>query len=236
VSRIQTNFIAKRERAFLNWMCSRLPAQVTPDHLTVLGIVGASIVLVAQAASRYDPLFFWLASFGLFVHWFGDSLDGSVARFRGIERPVYGYFVDHTVDALGNLMIMIGFGLSPYIRMDVSLFALLAYFLLCMYVFINNHVSGVFQLSFIGLGPTELRLCLVGLNTWMFFSGPDSFKIGGQPFSQYDAFLFCGALIMVAIFVFRVLSRIRELRGRVRMASSPAKTAAAVGAPAVFSK
>ncbi len=103
-----------------------------------------------------------------------------VARFRGIERPIYGYFVDHTVDALGNLIIMIGFGLTLYIRMDVSLFALLGYFLLCMYVFINNHLSGVFQLSFVGMGPTELRLCLVALNTWMFFGGPENFKFAGQ--------------------------------------------------------
>jgi archaetidylinositol phosphate synthase len=225
VSRIQSNIIARRERAFLNWVCPRIPAWVMSDHLTALGVAGAVLVLVSQAASRSGRWFFWLASFGLVVHWFGDSLDGSIARFRGVERPIYGYFLDHTVDALCNLVIMVGFGLTLYIRMDVSLFALVGYFLLCMYVFINNHLSGVFRLSFVGMGPTEIRLCLIAVNTWMFFGGPLGFKIAGQAFSYYDAFLFFGASVMVFIFVFRVLIGIRDLRDPARSGTSPPKVA-----------
>ena len=186
VSRIQTNVVALRERQVLTWLCTKLPAWTTPDGLTALGVAGAGLVFVSYVASRFHPGFLWLASLGLVIHWFGDSLDGSLARHRHIERPIYGYFLDHTVDAICNLMIMAGIGFTFGVRMDVALFALLGYYLLCMYVFITNHLSGIFQLSFLGFGPTELRLCLIAINTWMFFAGPFGLAIDdGQVFSPY---------------------------------------------------
>ena len=225
MTRVQANVIAKSERALLTWLCARLPAWLTPDRLTVLGVCGALLVLVAQLASRAIPAFLWLASFGLLVHWFGDSLDGSVARFRRIERPVYGYFLDHTVDAACNLLIMVGFGSTLGIRMDIALYALVAYFMLCMYVFINNHLSGVFQLSFVGMGPTELRMFLIGINIWMFFGGPVHFTVAGEAFSPYDVLIGCGATIMVAIFAVRVAIGIRALRDSRPDAPRPADAA-----------
>ena len=84
----------------------------------------------------------WVASLGFVVHWLGDSLDGSLARYRRCERPLYGYFLDHTVDAICNFLVMAGLGFSPWVRMDTALFTLIGYYLLCMYVFINNQVSG----------------------------------------------------------------------------------------------
>ena len=212
VTRIQANVIAQSERRLLTWLAARLPMWLTPDRLTVIGVLGAVIVLGAQAASRYDQAFYWLASLGLVIHWFGDSLDGSLARFRGIERPVYGYFLDHTVDALCNFIIMVGFGLTPFIRMDVALFALVGYFFLCMYVFINNHLSGIFQLSFLGLGPTELRLCLIAINAAMACFGNIAFQVKGQVFSPYDGVLIFAGVVFVAIYVVRVAIGIRALR------------------------
>ena len=212
VKRIQTNIVALRERQLLTWLCGRMPGWVTPDRLTALGVLGASLVFAGDLASRVSPSFLWVASFGLLVHWFGDSLDGSLARHRGIERPVYGYFLDHTVDALCNLLIMAGIGATLYVRMDVALFTLVGYYLLCMYVFINNHLSGVFQLSFVGMGPTELRLCLIAINTWMYFAGPNGLEVGTIVLSFYDLVLLFAGGVFVAIFVVKVVAGIRLLR------------------------
>jgi len=170
------------------------------------------IVLTAQIASRHDRSFFWLASFGLVVHWLGDSLDGSLARFRKIERPKYGYFLDHTVDAFCNFMIMLGFGLTLYIRMDVALFALVGYFLLCIFVFINNHISGSMQLSFIGFGPTELRICLIAINAGMYFGGRAGIPLGDQFFSYYDGVLLFAGTAFVGIYLLQMAKGIRALR------------------------
>ena len=212
VKRIQTNIVALRERQLLTWLCGRMPGWVTPDRLTALGVLGASLVFAGDLASRLRPGFLWVASFGLLIHWFGDSLDGSLARHRGIERPVYGYFLDHTVDALCNLLIMAGIGATLYVRMDVALFTLVGYYLLCMYVFINNHLSGVFQLSFVGMGPTELRLCLIAINTWMYFAGPNGLEVGTIVLSFYDLVLLFAGGVFVAIFVVKVVAGIRLLR------------------------
>lgn len=210
--RIQKNILARLERDLLNWLCPHMPRAVTPDRLTGLGVVGAAIVFTGYVASQFELAFLWLATFGFVVHWFGDSLDGSLARYRRAERPRYGYFLDHSVDAVCNLMIMVGVGLSPFIRLDVALFALLGYFMLCMYVFLHNHVSGSFQLSFLGLGPTELRLAMIGINCWMYLEGGSQMLIGGAEFSSYD-FALCGAgVVFVALFIVNLLKVAQKLR------------------------
>jgi archaetidylinositol phosphate synthase len=211
-SRVQDNILARGERDFLDWLCLHMPRAVTPDKLTGFGACGASLVFASYAATRLHPLFFWLATLGVVIHWLGDSLDGSLARHRQIVRPRYGYFLDHSVDALCNLTIMAGAGLSAYIRLDVALFALLGYFMLCMYVFLYNHVSQRFQLSFLALGPTELRVGLIGLNCWMYFSGDLKIAIGGETFSPYDLVL-CGAgIVFVCLFAVNVFKVARKLR------------------------
>lgn len=210
--RVQKNILAVRERALLNWLCLHMPRAVTPDRLTGLGVVGAAIVMSAYVGSRLDPAFFWLATLGFIVHWFGDSLDGSLARYRRVERPRYGYFLDHSVDAVCNFMIMVGLGLSAYIRLDVALFVLLGYFMLCMYVFLYNHVSGSFQLSFLALGPTELRVGLIAINAWMYFAGDSKIQVGRETFSAYDLVLGGVSVIFVCLFVVNLLIVARRLR------------------------
>ena len=101
----------------LDGLCRRMPAWVTPDRLTALGFVGAAISGLGYVASNRSPLFLFLASLGMMVNWFGDSLDGSLARHRRIERPRYGYFLDHSIDAIDSLIFALGLGLSPYVGM-----------------------------------------------------------------------------------------------------------------------
>ncbi|WP_051955673.1 CDP-alcohol phosphatidyltransferase family protein [Beijerinckia mobilis] len=210
--RIQTNVMAQAERRLLNWLCPRLPSWVTPDHLTLFGVLGAVFVFLGYIGSYATPVLLWLAILGYGVHWFGDSLDGSLARFRKIERPRYGYFLDHSVDAVCNLIIMMSLGATHYVRMDSALFALTGYYMLCMYVFLNNQVSGTFRLTFLALGPTELRIVLIGLTLAMYSVGTAGVTIGGAFFSYYDFVLIGGGIIFVALFLASILPRISELR------------------------
>lgn len=226
VKRIQGNLVARRERQLLNWLCARLPTFVTPDSLTITSVIGAVVVFLGYAMSRSQPGFLWLASFGLVLNWFGDSLDGSLARHRHIERPIYGYFLDHTVDALCNLMIMAGLGLTFDVSMAAALFALIGYFLLCIYVFISNHVSGIFQLSFLWGGPTELRMMIVGLNIGMFFAPHAGMTLDGSFVTIYEALVLLAGAVMTLIFVYRMALGIRKLRDPARSgAALPSQSA-----------
>ncbi len=157
LERIQQNLLARSERRLINAICPRLPAWVKPDHLTALGLFGALLIGAGYWASKVDHRWLWLSIGAYFIHWFGDSLDGSLARFRKIERPRFGYFIDHSTDALGTLMIVGGLGLSPYIKLDVALVALAGYYLLSIHAFLAARVVGEMKLSYVAAGPTELR-------------------------------------------------------------------------------
>ena len=140
-----------------------------------------------------------LAISGYFIHWFGDSLDGSLARFREIERPRFGYFVDHSADALGTMMIVLGIGLSPYVRLDVALLALAGYYLLSIHAFLAVRVVGELKLSYVAAGPTELRLILIAMSLTMF--GVRMPRPVYGPFSAFDIAMGVAGLAMIAIFV-----------------------------------
>lgn len=200
ITRIQQNLLAVQERRLLNWICPRLPAWVTPDQLTLFALAGAVLVFAGYLASSLDRDWLWLSVAGYVIHWFGDSLDGSLARFRAIERPRYGYFVDHSADALGALFIVGGLGVSPYVRFDISLVALAGYYLLAIHAFLSARVIGELKLSHIAAGPTELRLILIGLTVSMYAFGDDGPRIVSlEPFD-----LIVGAIGVVLIVLFAV--------------------------------
>jgi len=201
-----TSLLARQERNLLNLLCRKMPYTVTPDWLTVVGLIGAVIVFVGYIATEIHPLFFWFASFGLVVQWFGDSLDGSLARYRRIERPKYGYFLDHSADAIAVFLIVTGLGLSPYIHLSAALFSLVGYLLMCIYVFLSNHVTGNFKLSFMALGPTELRMFIIFLNTVMYFYGGYGIVVGVYTISIYDLIL-CGTGVSLVLLYLTSVSR-----------------------------
>jgi phosphatidylglycerophosphate synthase len=199
VNRIQQTVLSRAERHLLNWLCPRLPRWVTPDMLTSLALAAAAAIFVGYALSNENPAWLWLAVAGYVVHWFGDSLDGSVARFRRIERPRYGYFIDHSCDGIAILLILGGIGSSPYVRVDVALFAVAAYLLLAVNTFLTAKVMGDFPLSHLGAGPTELRLVLIALTIVMFAAGPDANVLRGL--SGFDLFVGGFATVLLAIFL-----------------------------------
>ncbi len=210
VTRIQRNLLAAGERRLLTWLAARLPLSVTPDRLTTLGFLGAVGVGAGFALSTVHPAWLWLAVLCLFINWFGDSLDGSLARFRKIERPDFGYFIDHSSDALGNLFIIGGIGLSPYVRLDIALFALAAYLLLSIHTFLSARVTGEFNLTYLSGGPTELRIMLMAMAAVMYFWGVD--PIGASAFTGFDVFAVGIATVLLALFVIQTVVTGRRLR------------------------
>ena len=199
VQRIQENILANKERQLLNWLCAHLPTWVNPDLLTSIGFFGMLMVFAGYALSFYNPIWLWFAILGYFVNWFGDSLDGSLARFRKIERPLFGYFVDHSTDALGNLIALIGLGLSPYVRLDVALFAIAGYLLLSIHTFLAARVIGEFRLTYMAGGPTELRIILIIMAMTMYFVGPE--LLSDASYSGFDIFAGSVGIILIILFI-----------------------------------
>jgi len=212
INRIQQNLLAASERRLLNWLCHRLPPWATPDLLTAMGMLGALIVFAGYWLSTLGSGWLWLAIAGLAVQWFGDSLDGSVARFRQIERPSFGYFIDHSCDGLATLLIMAGIGLSPFVRLDAALICLVGYLLLSIHAFLLARVAGELPLSHLGAGPTELRLVLVAVTVAMMTLGPNP---GGlAPFSAFDLLFGGVGVVLILLFVVQTLRTARMLAGR----------------------
>lgn len=199
--RIQTGLLAEAERRLIAQICPRLPAWITPDRLTALGLAGSVLTFLGYLGAGHHPGWLFLASFGYVVNWFGDSFDGSLARHRRIERPKYGYFIDHSVDALCYLLIAFGLGLSGYVRFDVASIALVGYMLLSIHVYLVSYVNDEFRLTFLNGGPTELRLILIALGTAMWAIGPAPLTIGGFVGSWWDLLVGATAIVFFALYV-----------------------------------
>lgn len=195
--RVNNTFLGALEKQALKWLAVRMPAWVTPDGLTALGFVASVIIFFGYALTNISHHFLWLASFGFVLNWFGDSLDGTLARERKIERPRYGFFLDHTVDALDEVLIFLGIGLSPYVDFNIAALALIGYMLLSILVFITTYVEGVFRISYIRLGPTEIRAIAVIANVVVFFLGNPMLRL---PVAGVISFYNLVALLLAALF------------------------------------
>jgi phosphatidylglycerophosphate synthase len=205
--RVHDMILGPLERPTLRWMAARMPGWVTPDQLTIFGTFGALLILVSYLLTNINTAFFWLASFGFIINWIGDSLDGTLARFRKIERPRYGFFIDHIVDSFNMVLIALGLGLSVYIRLDVAAVALVGYLLMSILAYVNAFVSGEFKISYARLGPTEVRVLIIILNTVMFLLGVGVIQTSIGEFSYYDLLL---SLIALILFVFFIVNSINE--------------------------
>ncbi|MBA7716685.1 hypothetical protein ES703_125760 [subsurface metagenome] len=145
------------------------------------------------------------------INWFGDSLDGTLARYRKIERPKYGFFVDHTVDAMSTLLVVFGLGLSPYVRFEIACLALISYLLMSVLVYIRTYVDGVFKISYGKFGPTEVRLIVIIANTVIYFVGNPVITLWFGAISIYDLIAGIVAALLAVIFVFSTIKQAREL-------------------------
>lgn len=157
------------ERKTLIWMAERMPRWVTSDMLTLVGVFGAALIGIGYALAAVDYHWLWLSTFGLLVNWFGDSLDGTLARVRNTQRPIYGYYIDHTLDCVNEMMMFVGAGLSGYVHLSLTMVAFALYLMLTINVSINAHLKSEFKLTYAKMGPTEFRLLMVIANTVLIF-------------------------------------------------------------------
>ena len=160
--REMTFLLAAPERRLLRFLAAHIPPSISPNHMTGLGVLAACGTGAAYALSSVHTAWLWAAIGCLVIQWFGDSLDGTLARVRGIERPRYGYYLDHIVDAFATAVIGLGLGLSPFVDMGVALALVIAYLVLSINVYLESSVLGVFKLGYSRIGPTEVRIILIG--------------------------------------------------------------------------
>jgi len=163
--RIQTSVLNGMEKKALIWLAKQQPRWVTSDLLTLIGFLGAAIVAAGFVLSNLSVQWLWLSSIGMIINWYGDSLDGTLARVRNTQRPIYGYYVDHTIDCINEGLMFIGVGLSPYVHLDLALIAYALYLIMTINVSINAHLKGEFKLTYAKMGPTEFRLIIIIMNT-----------------------------------------------------------------------
>jgi phosphatidylglycerophosphate synthase len=159
-ARVNTSLLASAEKRLLIWIAHRLPIRVTSDHLTLLALLAMVGAALGFWLARVSPFGLYLVVLCLAVNWFGDSLDGTVARVRDQQRPRYGFYVDHVVDALGTAALLAGLGLSGYMTPAVAAVLAAAYMMLLCEVFLATHSVGRFTMSYFLVGPTELRILL----------------------------------------------------------------------------
>ena len=211
LSRVNTSWVIPLERPLVGWLAAKLPIGVTPDHMTLTGFVGALICGVAYGASWLSPSLLWLASAGLIINWFGDSLDGTLARFRKIERPRYGFFIDNTTDFLSLLCIFFGLGISPYMRFATACLGLVAYYMASFFNLIRSMDTQVIQIGYYGIGPTEIRLGLICYNFFLLTIGDWPVRTPVGLLSLMDGFVIIAFVAVLVSFLVMVWSEGRRL-------------------------
>jgi phosphatidylglycerophosphate synthase len=183
--RKQLSFLATLEKRVLIWLAKRMPPAVNSDHLTVLGFVSMIAAGGFYWAASRDRRALLAVIAALALNWFGDSLDGTLARVRNRLRPRYGFYVDHITDAIGTFFLLGGLAVSSYMNPFIGLGLLIAYFLLSIEVYLTTYTIGAFHLSFWSFGPTELRLLLCLGNLVVFLRGP-MVKLLGAEYRLFD--------------------------------------------------
>ena len=178
--------LAKPEKRLLQWIARRLPRWILPDDLTALGVLAAIGVAVAYQLANDSLDWLWVASALLVVQWFGDSLDGTLARVRKIERPTYGYYLDHLVDAIATAAIGIGLGLSPLMLLSIGTLIVVAYLILSINVYLESFAFGRFSIGYGYVGPTEIRLILIALNTVVALGAGLDFVVADLQLTVFD--------------------------------------------------
>ena len=182
---------AAAEKQLLIALAKRMPAAINSDHLTALGLVGNAMAGVGYALAGRNPLWLHFVNASLVVNWFGDSLDGTLARVRNKLRPRFGFYVDHLVDAFGALFLLVGLACSGLASERAALALLVAYFLFSINMYLGTIALGVFKISYGAIGGTELRLILIAINLFVLFQ--PTLALAGRSFLVFDLIAWAGA-------------------------------------------
>src|SRR5579864_2686106 len=191
-TRIQEALTASAERKALLWLAARVPDSISPDHLTALGFAAQILASAAYALSRWNKYYLLLATFFIAVNWLGDSLDGTLARYRNRLRPRYGFYVDHMADTFGAVFLMSGLALSGFLHWQIAVGMLVAFLVLSIESYLTTYTLGKFRMSYALLGPTEIRILLMIGNIALIFR-PQAHLMGYE-FLMFDV----GGVIAIA--------------------------------------
>ena len=207
--RAQLSILSKLEKRCLVWMAERMPTRVNSDHLTVLGVTGMFLAGLCYWYARWNRLGLLLVILFLAVNWFGDSLDGTLARVRNRQRPRYGFYVDHVIDTFGALFLTSGLAFSGYMSTAIAAGLLIVFYMLSIEVYLATYTIGTFHLSFWIFGPTELRLVLAIGNLALYFSDSSTVKLIGGEYRLFDV---GGAVGIVGMALMLIVATIRHMR------------------------
>ena len=213
--RQQLSILTPLEKKTLQWLAERMPAWVNSDHLTLLGFIAMFLTGLSYVLAAWNPLFLIAGSFFLAVNWFGDSLDGTLARYRKRQRPRYGFYVDHIVDAFGIGFLVAGLGLSGYMSPMVAMGFLIAYYLMNIEIYLATYTLGVFKLSYGIMGPTELRV-IVALGNLVLISRK-TVRIAGDPYLLCDVAGVVGIAAIIGIAIFSSIKNTVRLYNEERL-------------------
>jgi len=203
--RVQESLLAPIEKVALLKLASWMPERVNSDHLTLIGLLSMLFAGISYYLAGSNPAYLFAASIFIVLNWFGDSLDGTLARYRKKLRPRYGYYVDHIIDAFGTLFLALGLGLSGYMSFTVSLIFVIAYFMMSIQTYLASSVFKVFQISFWKLSPTEVRIALIAGNTYAWYR--PEVTLMGKSYLIFDL----GAVVSIAgMFIMLIITTIRN--------------------------
>jgi archaetidylinositol phosphate synthase len=205
--REQRSLLAASEKRALIWLAERMPERVNSDHLTTIGFLGMVMAGTAFWAAAREPRCLFLVVAGLAINWFGDSLDGTLARVRDNQRPRYGYYTDHVLDLIGTAALVGGMALSGYMSPLVALGFLVTFFMVMAEVFLCTHVLRVFRMSFMKFGPTEMRVLLAAGSVAILYR-PVVWIAGAGPFLLLDL---GGVAGMAALILTLLVSALRNI-------------------------
>lgn len=214
--RIQTSFLNAAEKKVLIWLAERQPKWTDSDMLTFVGHIGAVVIALGFILANFSVHFLWLSIVGFVINWYGDSLDGTLARVRKQQRPIYGFYIDHTMDAINEALMFMGAGLSPFMRFDLACVLLVVYLMLTLNVAMNAHLKGEFRLTYAKLGPTELRLIciiacllLIGIKPLRDFAVDIPLTAGAFTLNILDVI---GLVILLALIVIYFVTIVQDAR------------------------
>ena len=208
-TRVHGSLLAAAEKRLLIWIAERLPRAINSDHLTALGAIAMAAAGLGYAVAPIWTPALVLVVVALGLNWFGDSLDGTLARVRHHERPRYGFYVDHVLDAVGIFFLIAGLFAGGFVSLLPAAAFLLAYYLLTIEIALATHALGVFRISYWKFGPTELRI-LLAIGTLQLLRSPWS-TIAGHRLLLFDLGTAIGAAALLATFLISAIGNTRKL-------------------------
>lgn len=211
LTRSNQGWLSVPEQRLIAWISPRLPRWMSPDVLTGLGFLAAVLAFAAYALAAGNPAWLWVVNAALVVNWFGDSLDGAIARRRGIERPRYGFFLDQSIDVVSQFLFAIGLGLSGFVSLEIAAIGLATYLMMTAQSLLRAEVARTFHLASAGFGLTEVRCLFLALNVSFYLKPPVPLDIAGLSLGYGDMLGIVWIAVNLGLYVVGMIAQLGQL-------------------------